>query len=130
MEKPILLISFERPKNKDISIIHSLKMNFNEYLSSIGGLLSMWFGIGFYNSMTFVLRKLIQLSTKLITRIIRQSLLIMKVIKFLRLNSIILFLIFVIHLMVTLLQIIDCVTIYLKHDTITGFEMSDHVYNP
>jgi hypothetical protein len=54
----------------------------------------------------------------------------MKVIKFLRLNSVILFLIFVIHLIATLLQIIDCVTIYLKHDTITRFEMSDRVYNP
>jgi hypothetical protein len=129
MEKPVFLISFERPKNKDISIIHSLKMNLNEYFSSIGGLLSMWFGISFYNSMTFVFRKLTQSSRKFITRIRRQSLSIMKVIKFLRLNSIILFLIFVVDLIAMLLQIIDCLRIYLKYDTIIRFEVSHKVYN-
>jgi hypothetical protein len=48
-------------RSQEISLTHSAKMNLNDYLSSNGGLLSMWFGLNVYDTFSHVLKILLNL---------------------------------------------------------------------
>jgi hypothetical protein len=124
-------IAFVKRMNKEISITHSARMDLNDYLSSIGGLMSIWFGIDIYNTFLFVLKILSNLIAYFLNcNFYLKNIFDWIIIRIIRLKKYLRHLLIITCTIFLSLQISILFKSYLKYDTITRFEMNDKKYYP
>jgi hypothetical protein len=117
----------------DISLTHLPKMNFVEYLCSIGGLFSMWFGISLYHLLLFIKEKTNYCVEKYFR--FNQSMIDLRIrfvqyIERLKLKKFFKLFIIVLYSTAMLYQISDVIQNYLKYDLVTRFEINQKQFNP
>jgi hypothetical protein len=124
-------IIFLKHGNDEISITHSARMNLNDYFSSIGGLMSMWFGIDIYNTFLFVFKILSNsIAHYLNFNFYLQNIFDWIIIRIMRLKKYLRYLLIITCTIQLSLQISILFKSYLEYDTITRFEMNDKKYYP
>jgi hypothetical protein len=121
--------SFMRSFKDEISITHLPKMVFIEYFSSIGGLISMWFGLSLFHLIKIAYEKMSIIREKYFQHIgltVSISTGLTKIFKRRNINCIII----LVYCSIMLYQLTDMVNSYLKYETITRFEALERKFNP
>ncbi len=116
----------------EIIFTYLAKMNFVEYLCSVGGLVSMWFGISVYDlalilvneSKKWIIRIFGSISYENLTSIVLKF----KVIS--KFNEILSKLTIIVFSILTLFQIFEVITIYLDYEIVTRFEVQQIIFLP
>jgi hypothetical protein len=128
------LFGYYKSPKYEIIFTYLAKMNFVEYLCSVGGLVSMWFGISVYD-LTLIL---VNESKKWIIRIfgsINYEKLTLIVLKFkemisTKFDEILSKLTIIVFSMLMLYQLFEVITIYLDFETVTRFEVQQIMFLP
>jgi len=104
-------------------------MVFIEYFSSIGGLISMWFGLSLFHLMKIAYEKMSIIREKYFQNIgltISINTRLTKIFKLRNINYVII----LVYCSIMLYQLTDMVNSYLKYETITRFEAFERKLNP
>jgi hypothetical protein len=118
-------------KSREISLTHSEKMNLNGYLSSIGGLMSMWFGLCLYKSFLFILKILKSfIEDYIFLSLYLESIINWILFRIIRLKKYFRLAIILIFSIGLLFQMKDLFVNYFKYDAITRIEINDKEYCP
>jgi hypothetical protein len=124
--------SFIYSSNLEVLITHSPKMVFIEYLSSIGGLMSMWFGISLFQLIRFVCEKMLNICKKYFQNIsltISISTRLSHFIKIFNLRNMN-FIIILVYGSIMLCQLTDMINSYFKYEVITRVQSLHTKLNP
>jgi hypothetical protein len=127
------IFNLKKRFGNDISSNHLPKMNFIGFLSSIGGLFSMWFGISLFHLLLFIYEKFVYVFVKYFQfndTIINLHIRLVHWIENLKLNNLFKLLIIIIYSTAMLYQISGIIESYLKYETLTRFEMNQKQLNP
>jgi hypothetical protein len=125
--------SVVRKLGYDMLVTHLPKMNFVDFLFSIGGLFSMWFGISLFHLLLFIEEKLnncIQKYFRFNQSIIDLRIRLVQYIKRLKLKKLFKLLIIIIYSTAMPNQISDMIQNYLKYNKMIRFEMNQKQFNP
>ncbi len=117
----------------EILVTHLPKMNFVDYLCSIGGLFSMWFGISLFHLLLFIEEKLnycVENYFRFNQLIIDLRIRLVQYIERIKLKKLFKLLIIILYSTAMLYQISDTIQSYLKFDKVTRFEINHKQFNP
>jgi hypothetical protein len=126
-------LSHHKSLKYEIIFTYLAKMNFVEYLCSVGGLVSMWFGISFYDLALVLVNE----SKKWIIRIFssinyeKLTLIVLKYKEIIsKFNEILSKLTIIVFSILMLYQLFQVITIYLDFEITTRFEVQQIIFLP
>jgi hypothetical protein len=127
------IFSLRKRDGNDILLTHLPKMNFVEYLCSIGGLFSMWFCISLFHLLLIIEEKLnncVEKYFRFNESMIELRIRLVQYIERLKLKKLFKLLIIILYSTAMLYQISDVIQNFLKYDKVTRFEMNQKQFNP